>query len=391
METKRWIAIGALGVLSVGYGLGQYGAVEKLAPAPAYAQPWVAGIAPTVAAADQLYVQVADRVMPSVANIYTTQKMRRRPQQWGGGLPFFPGAPEEGTPDWGGGDRAERPQSLGTGFVFEKEGDDVLLLTNNHVIDDADQVYVKFTENAEDRELKAEVVGRDPELDVALLKVKNAGNVRVAALGDSETLKVGEWVAALGNPFGHGHSMTHGIVSAKARTLPGGWGRYLQTDAPINPGNSGGPLVNLRGEVIGINNAIDARGPGIGFAIPINAVKAELASLKKNGQVERGYIGVSLAAIGQTPIRDRGKFGLAHPVIMQVVPGEPAARAGAQPYDIVTEVNGKKVATVEELMTEVTGTGVGEKLRLKIERNGKTQALEMKAAKRPGPERFSSR
>lgn len=388
MNTKRWVGIGATGLLAVGYGLGHYQVAEQVAPAQAYAQPLVAGAPPTVAAADQLYVQVADRVMPSVANIYTTQQLRRRPRGGGGGWPFFPG-PGPGLQDDGGdwgAMKAERPQSLGTGFVFEKDGNDALVLTNHHVIDDADQVYVKFTENAEDRELKAEVVGRDPELDVALLRVKNAGDVRVAVLGDSEALKVGEWVAALGNPFGHGHSMTHGIVSAKARSLPGGWGRYLQTDAPINPGNSGGPLVNLKGEVVGINNAIDARGPGIGFAIPINAVKAELVSLKKDGAVERGYIGVSLAAMAQTPIRERGKFGPAHPVVMQVVPGEPAARAGAQPYDIVTEVNGKKVATVEDLMAEVTATQVGQKLTLKIERNGKSQILEMKAAKRPGRE-----
>jgi serine protease Do len=385
LNRKGWIGIAAAGTLSLGYGIGQYTTSEKLTSPPvAQAQPTAISAAATaVPPAEQLYVQIADRVMPSVANIYTTQQMRRRSRSWGP-MPFWPGDQDPWSfPGQGSSAQVERPQSLGTGFVFEKDGNDALLLTNHHVIDDADQVYVKFTENAGEKRLKAEVIGRDPELDVALLRVKDAGDVRAVALGDSEALRVGEWVAALGNPFGHGHSMTHGIVSAKARTLPGGWGRYLQTDAPINPGNSGGPLVNLRGEVVGINNAIDARGPGIGFAIPVNAVKDVLESLRKDGHVERGYIGVSLASLAQTPIRDSGKYGPQHPVIAQVVPGEPAAKAGAQPFDIVTEINGQKVETVEDLMAAVTSVKVGAPIELKIDRSGKMAKLEMKAARRP--------
>jgi serine protease Do len=352
-----------------------------------------------------LYVKIADQAIPSVANINTTQEVRRRMRRGGGGggwpfggggtgdpfFDFFGGFPGfQGGPGGGGGngfteDRIERPQSLGTGFVFEKEGTTAYLLTNNHVIDGADKVYVKFTENKEEKQKSAEVIGADAELDVAILKVKNAGDVRALPLGNSDALKVGEWVAAIGNPFGHGHSMSHGIVSAKARGLPGGWGKYLQTDAPINPGNSGGPLLNLRGEVIGINNAIDARGPGIGFAIPVNAVKAILGDLKKGTPVERGYIGISMAPLEATQLYETSKkYPPEQPVVAQVQPQGPAYRAGIRSYDIVVEVAGRKIETSEELLETITAAKVGTMVNVVVDRDGQKKSIDVKVVKRPG-------
>ena len=261
-----------------------------------------------------LFVNIADQTMPSVVNIFTTKTMHRRRQRtpddffdfWGGGQP-----PNQEGP---------RTMALGTGFVIEAGEHEGLILTNYHVIEGADEVMVKFTEADDESESPAKVIGTDPELDIALLRVHPKGDRKLHAvkLGDSDRLRTGEWIAALGNPFGHGHSVSHGIVSAKARTLPGGFGKYLQVDAPINPGNSGGPLVDLNGEVVGINNAIDARGPGIGFAIPINAVKAALPELKANGRVQRGYIGIGIA-----PSPEDGR-----PMVAQVFANAPAARAG---------------------------------------------------------------
>ena len=183
-----------------------------------------------------------------------------------------------------------KAMSLGTGFIIDSSG---LILTNNHVVADADEIKISFTESLDEKPTDGEVVGRDTELDVALIRVKSKREMVAVSFGDSDALEVGEYVIAVGNPFGQGHSVTHGIISAKGRLAPDfPLANYLQTDAPINPGNSGGPLVNLKGEVIGINNAIDQRAQGIGFAIPINLVKKVLPQLRTKGTVSRGYIGV---------------------------------------------------------------------------------------------------
>jgi serine protease Do len=191
---------------------------------------------------------------------------------------------------------------------------------------------------------------------------------------------------AVGNPFGQGHSVTHGIISAKGRAAPNfPLATYLQTDAPINPGNSGGPLVNLKGEVIGINNAIEARAQGIGFAIPSSVVTRILPQLKTKGTVERGYMG---ALIGDVSAELAEKLGVAKdlraPFVTNVTPGEPADRAGIQPYDVILEVNGKAVATSGELVSAITSISVGETAKIKLSRNGKEKTVSVKIAKRPG-------
>lgn len=357
------------------------------------------------ASLQNLYVNISERMMPSVVNIFTTKNMRTRPNRmWpgfqGGGPAdeffgqFFGDMEPQAYPPRGGRQPAPKsmPMALGTGFVIEaftesgtKGG---LILTNHHVIAGADEVKVKFTEEDDENEVSAEVIGRDPELDIALLRVSTDRKLTPAALGDSDRLKVGEWIAALGNPFGHGHSMSHGIVSAKERGLPGGFGKYLQVDAPINPGNSGGPLVNLHGEVVGINNAIDARGAGIGFAIPVNSVKAILPRLKDGKDVERGYLGVQIMPLKAELARAlRADVAPGTPVVADVMPGTPASKAGLEPYDIITEIGGRKIKSPAELMQAVLEVPVGQKLKAQVLRGGKQLNFDVPVAKRPAQDR----
>ncbi|MBI3542556.1 MAG: trypsin-like peptidase domain-containing protein [Deltaproteobacteria bacterium] len=369
-------------VLLSGYELGH---LNTFSSGAAVAAPIAPPIQPPVAApVGDVFVTVADRAMPSVVNIFTTKNVRRfRPRGYDFWQHYFDGFGEQGDDGEEGfdpsagrfqGDRVARPMSLGTGFVIEADSKGGgLILTNNHVVSGADEVKVKLTEDEGERELHAEVIGRDPVLDVALLRVEAKRPLTPIPLGDSDALRVGQWIAALGNPFGHGHSLSHGIVSAKARALPGGFGKYLQVDAPINPGNSGGPLVNLAGEVVGINNAIDARGPGIGFAIPIDAVKAVLPQLKKSGKVERGYLGIGLAA--------RPADGA--PMVAEVMPGAPAAEAGLKPRDVIVSLDGARVRNPDELVAVVTRTPVGQRLKAEVERDGKTRTIELRVARRP--------
>ncbi len=274
------------------------------------------------------------------------------------------------------------PMGLGSGFVIDAtEG---LILTNNHVIDQAEEVKIQFVED-DDELVPAEIIGRDPELDVALLKVKTKMKLTPIALGDSDTIDVGEYVLAIGNPLGYGHTVSHGILSAKGRRNPEfRLGRYLQTDASINPGNSGGPLMNVKGEVIGINNAIDARAQGIGFAIPINMVKKVLPQLKSKGSVSRGYLGVSVGDL-QTELLDQLKLDpkTRGVLVADVVPGQPADQAGIKPFDVITSVNGVKVTNAQDLTAQVTSVPVGEKASVTYLRQGKEKTVQMKVAERP--------
>ena len=291
-------------------------------------------------------------------------------------------------PPGGGQSRLPKAMSLGTGFIIDSSG---LILTNNHVVADADEIKITFTEAQDEKPSDAEVVGRDPEIDVALIKVKTKKEFPPVALGDSDALEVGEYVMAVGNPFGQGHSVTHGIISAKGRTAPDfPLANYLQTDAPINPGNSGGPLINLKGEVIGINNAIDQRAQGIGFAIPINLVKKVLPQLRTKGTVARGYIGVLVDPM--TP-EIGAKIGVSKdirgPVVSHVYPGEPADKAGVKPYDVVLQFNGKPIYSGNDLIMAVTGVGVGESVPLKVFRSGAEKVLNIKVGERPGTQQVA--
>lgn len=282
--------------------------------------------------------------------------------------------------------RLPRAMSLGTGFIIDASG---LILTNNHVVASADEVAdeikISFTESSDEKPSDAVVVGRDPEIDVALIKVKTKREIFPVVLGDSDALDVGEYVMAVGNPYGQGHSVTHGIISAKGRTAPDfPLANYLQTDAPINPGNSGGPLINLKGEVIGINNAIDQRAQGIGFAIPINLVKKVLPQLRSKGSVARGYIGVLVDQLTPAIAKKMGISKTLHgPVVSHVYPGEPADKAGIQPYDVILEFNGKPVQSGNDLIMAVTGVVVGESVPMKIVRSGTEKIVTIRVGQRP--------
>lgn len=345
----------------------------------------------TAASTQNVFVNISDRMIPSVVNIFTTQKPRSRPQRF----PGFPSDPWGELFDQGYGGEADEgpargqvPMSLGTGFIVEAERGGGLIITNHHVIAGADGVKVKFTENSDENEVTAEIIGRDPELDIALLRVRTDRKLEAVALGDSDQLKVGEWIAAVGNPFGHGHSVTHGIVSAKERTLPGGFGKYLQVDAPINPGNSGGPLVNMQGQVVGINNAIDARGPGIGFAIPVNSLKELLPQLKSSGRVDRGYLGVNVMPLKPELARAlKSDAPAGAPVVANVAPGTPAAKAGIEPYDIIAKVDGHPLKSTEQLVEAILKVPVGRKVATEVIRGGKRLQLEVRVERRPEPHR----
>lgn len=346
-----------------------------------------------------IFIQISKKMIPSVVNIFTTTKMRT---PWSGGRRGGDGAPNEmwrrffedffgepfsgGMPGPDGDDESLMPkaQSLGSGFIIEASNEGGLILTNYHVVEGADEIKVKFTEDVNEKETDAEVIGRDPDLDVALLKVKTRRSLQAVQLGDSSKLEVGEWIGAVGNPFGHGHTVTHGIVSATGRSLPVGFGKYLQVDAPINPGNSGGPLVNLDGDVVGINNAIDARASGIGFAIPIHQVKANLEQLKTKGFVDRGYIGIGVEDLSSEMAKAlKLDSDLKAPIINHVRPGEPAEKAGLKASDVITGINGKTVYSSAELISLITSLPIGKKADITVLRNGKKQTFSVDVIKRP--------
>ena len=312
------------------------------------------------------FADVAERVNAAVVNIEAASRAgheRRRSLD-------DPGA--------GPGDLNMPHQGSGSGFVIDRQG---FILTNYHVIEDADRITVTL---ADGRALRGEVVGADPAIDVALLRVTAPGPLEIATLGDSDDLRVGEWVCAIGNPLGYVHSVTVGVVSFIGRKLfDASLDDYIQTDAAINFGNSGGPLINARGEVIGINSAISSRASNIGFAVPINQALAILPQLKARGRVSRGFIGVVLTDV--TPDLQRSlKLPVARGALVQdVSDGAPAARAGVRAYDIIVSVDGRDVWTNEELIRDISGRQPGSVARLEILRDGRRQATQVKLAERP--------
>ncbi|NTX03091.1 MULTISPECIES: trypsin-like peptidase domain-containing protein [Myxococcus] len=298
---------------------------------------------------------------------------------FGGGMPF--GSPFEDP-------REEGPrQGLGSGFVIDARG---LVLTNNHVVADATEIRVQFPDG---RELDAKVLGTDPLTDVAVLQLK--GEVKglpVVKLGDSDALRVGDWVVAIGNPFGLASSVSLGIVSAKARDIQvGPFDDFLQTDAAINPGNSGGPLFNLHGEVVGINTAIVGQGSGIGFAVPSTLVKELLPQLEKDGAVTRGWLGVAVqdltADLGSALGVSKGEGA----IVTEVNEGTPAAEAGLKPDDIIVAAGGRPVTSGRALTRTVALKAPGSELPLTVYRGGKKTELKAKLGTRPDLEGVASR
>jgi serine protease Do len=273
--------------------------------------------------------------------------------------------------------REFKQRSLGSGFIIDIDG---YIVTNNHVVEDADQIMVKL-KNGE--EFEAEIVGRDANTDIALIKLKSATELPFVELGDSDALKVGEWVVAIGNPFGLEHTVTAGIVSAKGRVIGSGpYDDFIQTDASINPGNSGGPLLDMEGKVVGINTAIVATGQGIGFAIPMNLAKGIIEQLRSEGEVTRGWLGVAIQDLTEELAEYYGVKGQKGVLITEVFPGDPADEAGIKSKDIIIEVNGKKVTTSRELSRTIADIGVGEKAKILVLRDGKKKNFRVKIAKR---------
>lgn len=334
-----------------------------------------------------LFVELGKIINPTVVNIATLAI----PKTYRGGqrdplldmleqlygVPIMPRQPQAPPSSRG----KARPFGLGTGFIIREDG---LIVTNNHVIQGADGIQVQLSEGSE-KVYDAKVIGFDERTDIALIKITPDGKLPVAALGSSKDLEVGEWVAAFGNPFGHGHSMTKGIISSKGREI-GEINRIplLQTDASINPGNSGGPLVNTKGYVIGVNSAIDARAQGIGFAIPIDEVKAIIPQLEKSGRIEKGYIGATLGDLD--PQIDPSYLGLEEPegaVITSLDSKGPAAKAGVMPYDIVVEFNGKKIRSSNDLVDRVADVKKGNSVSMKVIRDRKPLTVKLTVADRP--------
>lgn len=320
------------------------------------------------------FTELAKLVNPAVVNISTTI-MPKRPSRNRGQIrdPFFDmleefygmQAPQQ---------QARPSQALGTGFIIRDDG---LIVTNNHVIQGADVIKVQLSEKS-NKLYEAKLIGADERTDLALIKIKVDEKLPTVQLGNSKDLEVGEWVAAFGNPFGQGHTMTKGIISAKGREI-GEINRFpmIQTDTPINPGNSGGPLVNLKGQVIGVNSAIDARAQGIGFAIPIDEVKAIIPQLEKNGHIQRGYIGVALDDLNPQAAMYLGLKDTNGSIIVSVDPNGPAGRGGVKPYDVIIEFNGKKIENTRDLMDAVADATLNSVAKVRAIREGKIKNLEI--------------
>jgi serine protease Do len=269
-------------------------------------------------------------------------------------------------------------QGAGSGFIIDREG---YILTNHHVIDGAQRITVTL---ADGRTFRAQVAGTDPAIDVALLKIAGGSDLPEAPLGNSDELRVGEWVCAIGNPLGYVHSVTVGVVSFIGRKLfDPSLDDYIQTDAAINFGNSGGPLINTRGEVIGINSAISSRASNIGFAVPINQAVDILAQLKSTGHVSRGYMGVFLTDVTPALQRSLSLSTTRGALVQDVTNGSPAERAGLHTYDVILDVEGRDVGTNEELIRDISARRPGTTAHLGVLRDTRRLTLHVKLAERP--------
>jgi len=334
---------------------------------------WTEGDSADASGRPDSFADLAEKVSPAVVNIKVERKTSLK------------GGPEELFEEFFGqkkpGDKSQRPPhqmrvpSTGSGFVVSPDG---LIVTNNHVVDSADKVVAVFEDGTE---RDAKIVGRDPKTDLALIKVSADKPLVTVPLGDSDHLRVGSWVMAIGNPFGLDHTVTVGILSAKGRSNFGGeqiagpYDDFLQTDASINPGNSGGPLCDMKGRVIGINTAIAANGQGIGFAIPINMAKQLLPQLLEHGSVTRGWLGVQIQRV--TPaLAKTFKLGDSHGALVgQVFDDSPASKAKLQRGDVITKFNGKDIKEYDDLPRIVAATPPGAAVDVTVLRDGKERNL----------------
>ena len=330
-------------------------------------------------AAPESFADLANKLLPSVVNISTTQTIEGRP---GMELPKLPpGSPFEdffkeffdrNQPE----QRARRATSLGSGFIVEATG---YVVTNNHVIQDADEITVILHD---DTRLKAELVGRDAKTDIAVLRVKPKDKLPAVKFGNSDKSRVGDWILAIGNPFGLGGTVTAGIISARGRDINAGpYDDFLQTDASINRGNSGGPMFNIDGEVIGINTAIfspTGGSVGIGFAIPATAAKPVIDQLIKHGQVRRGWLGVHIQAVTDEIAETLGLKEASGALVASVIKDGPAEQAKIEAGDVILEFDGKKVTEMRRLPRMVADTEVGKSVPVIVWRNSKKVTLAAK-------------
>jgi serine protease Do len=381
-STRFWslgaVAVGALClglVLAGGLGVTPHGDAARGAESSS-----TPPIAPPAGYPD--FASLAERAIPSVISVYTEDVLKPDQQRHNRGevdpFEFFFGPNHQGPQSV----QPRRRIGAGSGFFISSDG---LVLTNNHVVEGAETIKVRLSDNTD---LTAKIVGRDPATDIAVLRVEGKGPFVPLSLGNSDSLRVGEWVMAVGNPLRMEHTITVGVVSAKGRTLglsaeTRSFENFIQTDAAINLGNSGGPLVNLRGEVVGINTAINAAGQNLGFAVPINTAKSVLPQLKEKGKVVRGYLGVKITNVDQ---QLQGAFSLASRTgafVEEVETGTPAAKAGIKEGDTIVAVNGRPVEDSRKVIDLVSAIPPGQKVDLEVVREGAKKTVTVMVGERP--------
>jgi serine protease Do len=345
--------------------------------------------------AQESFANLAEKISPSVVNITTSTTVAGRTGPQGivpEGSPFEDFFREFQDRN-GQGDRPRRSSALGSGFVISEDG---FIVTNNHVIEGADEVLIEFFEGFE---LPATIIGTDPNTDIALLKVESETPLKFVSFGDSDTARVGDWVMAMGNPLGQGFSVSAGIVSARNRALSGTYDDYIQTDAAINRGNSGGPLFNMNGDVIGVNTAIlspNGGSIGIGFSMASNVVTRVVDQLKEFGETRRGWLGVRIQDVTDDVAEALG-LASAKGALVSDVPEGPAMEAGMQAGDVIVSFDGREVEDTRGLVRQVGNTEVGKAVRVVVNRDGATQTLLVTLGRRedaesavpasqPGPE-----
>jgi serine protease Do len=331
------------------------------------------------------FADLVEVMKPSVVNISTTSVVKpRRFREMVPHSPYGENDPfEEFFKRFFGNNpqREYKQRGLGSGFIISEDG---YVVTNNHVVEKADDISI-ILENGDSYEAK--VIGRDPKTDLAVIKFKPEGKLQAVKFGNSDNLRIGEWVIAIGNPFGLGYTVTAGIVSAKGRSLGlGVYDDFIQTDASLNPGNSGGPLFNLKGEVVGVNTAIVARGQGIGFAIPINMADFVIEQLKEGGKVVRGWLGIYVQKLTPEIASSMNLKEDEGALVSDVTPGSPAEKAGIKRGDVIVEFDGEKIDDVTDLTTLSAVTPPGKEATIKLVRDGKTSEVTVKLGETPEQE-----
>ena len=382
----RGLVRGALAVLLVGAAAAGGYLLRDRSGRPATAEVGTTKTAagPTVAEALQgSFVGVAEHVRPAVVHVGTIQraKSRRGPAAPPGAEdPFFRDFFNQFFGTEGPDPRSEfRRPGLGSGVIIDKRG---LVLTNYHVVKGADEILIRLSDK---REYRGQILGTDPKTDLAVVRFQPDHQLTIAALGNSDALRVGEWAIAIGNPFGLDQTVTVGVISATGRSDVGvaTYENFIQTDASINPGNSGGPLLNLRGEVVGINTAIVAAGQGIGFAIPINMVKRVVDQLVDKGKVVRGWIGVGLEPLSPELAQTLGAPGTGGAVVSSTMAGSPAAKAGLQSGDVILTYDKVPVEDYRHMQRLVAETKVGTSVSLELLRKKQKVGVTVTIAELP--------